>query len=45
MEKYELGICEKCKEAKPLRNGYCIDCQNEIGLPDFFKDIFNEDKL
>ena len=37
--KYEFGRCKKCfKNNKPLKNGYCIDCEK---LPDIIKDLFD----
>ena len=38
-DKYGFGRCIKCNKEKPLKNGYCINCKNN--LPDCFKDIFN----
>lgn len=46
---YTIGICQKCFKEKPLKNGFCVDCQEEyngLELPEFMKDLFNfgEDK-
>ena len=39
---YTFGMCKNCKENKPLKNGYCIDCEKkQPKMPEFFKDIFD----
>ena len=29
-DKYEIGKCKGCHKIEPLKNGYCIDCQEKI---------------
>lgn len=41
---YTWGNCLNCNMYKPLKNGYCNDCQaenNNLNTPDFLKDLFN----
>jgi len=49
MDKYKFGRCKECfKNSRPLKNGYCIDCENPVGfftsyeppMPDLLKDLF-----
>ena len=42
MDKYKFGRCKKCfKNNRPLKNGYCIDCElNNKYKPDIFDDLF-----
>lgn len=38
---YYFGVCEQCKLERPLKNGYCIDCEKkQPKMPEYFKDIF-----
>jgi len=39
MDKYEFGRCKECfKNNRPLKNGYCIECEK---LPDIINDLFD----
>ncbi len=43
MDEYKFGECIYCKlDNKPLKNGACVDCNQKVELPDFFKDLFNK---
>ena len=44
MDKYEFGRCKKCfKNNRPLKNGYCIDCELNNVIDDLFN-MFSKDK-
>jgi len=38
MDNYTFGNCRHCNKCRPLKNGICLDCKNDI--PDFLKDLF-----
>ncbi len=44
MEEYKFGKCTYCGKDKPLRDGICVDCNKNVDLPDFFKDLFKGTK-
>jgi len=41
-DEYKIGECNKCRDFTCLKNGKCIDCQKEIEIPDFLKEIFKD---
>lgn len=44
MDKYTLDKCLICGKYKALKNDICSDCDENIDMPDFFKDLFNKEK-
>jgi hypothetical protein len=44
MDKFTFDRCSICGKHKALKNGVCADCDKEIEMPEWFKDLFKEDK-
>jgi len=42
MDEYKFGRCLYCNLDKPLKNGICVDCNQKVELPEFFKDLFSK---
>jgi hypothetical protein len=40
MSEYKFGECLYCHEDKPLKDGVCLECQDNVELPDFMKNLF-----
>ncbi len=40
MDKYSFGKCIYCGKDKTLKNGVCVDCKDNVDMPDFMKDLF-----
>ncbi len=41
---YKFDKCLFCGKYKPLKNNICKDCDEEVDLPDFLKDLFKKEK-
>jgi len=40
-DEYYFGNCKICNKFTQLKNGLCINC-NDNEIPDFFKDFFKK---
>lgn len=43
MSEFKFGLCNHCKTWTTLRDGLCLICSKD-GLPEFFKELFNNKK-
>jgi len=42
MDKFEFRKCSICGKEKALKNGICVDCNDSIELPEFFRNLFDK---
>ena len=41
--KYTFGRCKNCGKEVPLKNGYCVSCQDKnVDLPPGFEELFGD---
>jgi len=43
-EIYKFDKCTICGKYKALKNNICAECNKEVDMPDFLKDLFKKEK-